>query len=162
MQDLETLEGKTIVELREIAKSLGIVPSTMKKQELFEKIVAFATGAMEQGDVSAEPQQEVEPQEAPRRGRRPRMASVRVSETTPKTENTIINKDNTTVVEVNDVTPMAEQVVVEAVQEVTEEQTPAPAPTKRRGRKPKAAVVEEAVEVAQDEVVETPVVEQVS
>ena len=162
MQDLETLEGKTIVELREIAKSLGIVPSTMKKQELFEKIVAFATGAMAQSDVPAEPQQEVEPQEAPRRGRRPRMASVRVSETTPKTENTIVNKDNTTVVEVNDVTPMAEQVVVEAVQEVAEEQTPAPAPTKRRGRKPKAAVVEEAVEVAQEEVVETPVVEQVS
>ena len=162
MQDLETLEGKTIVELREIAKSLGIVPSTMKKQELFEKIVAFATGAMEQSDVPAEPQQEVEPQEAPRRGRRPRMASVRVSETTPKTENTIVNKDNTTVVEVNDVTPTAEQVVVEAVQEVAEEQTPAPAPTKRRGRKPKAAVVEEAVEVAQEEVVETPVVEQVS
>ena len=162
MQDLETLEGKTIVELREIAKSLGIVPSTMKKQELFEKIVAFATGAMAQSDVPVESQQEVELQEAPRRGRRPRMASVRVSETTPKTENTIINKDNTTVVEVSDATPIVEQVVVEAVQEVAEEQTPAPAPTKRRGRKPKAAVVEEAVEVAQEEVVETPIVEQVS
>ena len=162
MQDLETLEGKTIVELREIAKSLGIVPSTMKKQELFEKIVAFATGAMAQSDVPVESQQEIELQEAPRRGRRPRMASVRVSETTPKTENTIINKDNTTVVEVSDATPIVEQVVVEAVQEVAEEQTPAPALTKRRGRKPKAAVVEEAVEVAQEEVVETPIVEQVS
>ena len=89
MQDLETLEGKTIVELREIAKSLGIVPSNMKKQELFEKIVAFAMGASasEEGSAPAEPQREAEPQEAPRRGRRPRMASVKISETASQQDN---------------------------------------------------------------------------
>ena len=42
MQDLTALEGKTILELREIAKVLGITPSNMKKQELLEKIVSAA------------------------------------------------------------------------------------------------------------------------
>ena len=156
MQDLETLEGKTIVELREIAKSLGIVPSNMKKQELFEKIVAFATGASagvsEESGASVEPKQETESQEVPRRGRRPRMASVKVSETSPKVENTNINIDNTPV-EV--AAPVAEPVVesvAEPVQEVCEE--PAPTPAKRRGRKPKAVAVEEVAEVASEEAVE--------
>ncbi|MBO7282951.1 MAG: transcription termination factor Rho [Alistipes sp.] len=136
MQDLETLEGKTIVELREIAKSLGIVPSTMKKQELFEKIVAFATGTVGESDATAEPQPETEPQqEAPRRGRRPRMASVKVSETSSKSDNAN-NVDNTNT---SEPAPAAEP-----VQEVAEESTPAPA--KRRGRKPKAKVVEESIE----------------
>ena len=142
MQDLETLEGKTIVELREIAKSLGIVPSNMKKQELFEKIVAFAMGASasEEGSAPAEPQREAEPQEAPRRGRRPRMASVKISETASQQDN--------------------EEVVIapEPKQEVGEEQAPAPA--KRRGRKPKAAVVvEESVEVTPEECIEPQVIE---
>ena len=146
MQDLETLEGKTIVELREIAKSLGIVPSTMKKQELFEKIVAFATGAVGESDATAEPQPETEPQqEAPRRGRRPRMASVKVSETSSKPDNAN-NVDNTTT---SEPAPAAEP-----VQEVAEESTPAPAPAKRRGRKPKAKVVEETIEVAPEESIE--------
>ena len=153
MQDLETLEGKTIVELREIAKSLGIVPSTMKKQELFDKIVAFATGAVGESNAPAEPKPEVESQAAPRRGRRPRMASVKVSETSSKTYNTN-NVDTAPAAEVAEVVPAAEP-----VQEVTEEQTPV-AP-KRRGRKPKAVVVEEVVEVAPEEVVEPQVAEPV-
>ena len=72
------------MELREIAKSLGIAPSTMKKQELFEKIVAFATGAVAEDNTTTEA--DVTPQSAPRRGRRPRMASVKVDEVTPKRE----------------------------------------------------------------------------
>ena len=151
MQDLETLEGKTIVELREIAKSLGIVPSNMKKQELFEKIVAFATGVAAEGNTPAEPKPEVESQEAPRRGRRPRMASVKVSETSSKTDNTNI-ADTAPAPEVAEVAPTAEP-----VQEATVEQTSV-AP-KRRGRKPKAVVVEEVVEVAPEEVVEPQVAE---
>ena len=42
MQDLTALEGKTIVELREIAKVLGITPSNMKKKELLDRIIAVA------------------------------------------------------------------------------------------------------------------------
>ena len=139
MQDLETLEGKTIVELREIAKSLGIVPSTMKKQELFEKIVAFATGATTENNAPAEPQQE----EAPRRGRRPRMASVKISETSSKPDNTN-NEDSAVATE--------PETTTEPTQEESKEQTPAPA--KRRGRKPKAAVVDLSAEALPEESLE--------
>ena len=45
MQDLTALEGKNIQELREIARVLGIVPSTMKKGELLNKIIEVATAA---------------------------------------------------------------------------------------------------------------------
>ena len=106
VQDLETLEGKTIVELREIAKSLGITPSTMKKQELFEKIVEFATGAAAQSNSATEVEVEVEQQPAPRRGRRPRMASVKVSEAPRRRDNT----ENNEVVNVADVAEAAEVV----------------------------------------------------
>ena len=153
MQDLETLEGKTIVELREIAKSLGIVPSNMKKQELFEKIVAFATGVVAESEAPAERKQEAESQEAPRRGRRPRMASVKVSETSSKPDNTN-NADTAPAAEVAEVSPASEP-----VKEATEEQTLVT--PKRRGRKPKAAVVEEAAAVASEEIVEPQITEQI-
>ena len=141
MQDLETLEGKTIVELREIAKSLGIAPSTMKKQELFEKIVAFATGAVAEDNTTTEA--DVTPQSAPRRGRRPRMASVKVDEVTPKRES-IENTSTTEVTEVvsNEVTTVSES-----------------AP-KRRGRKPKSAKVEESIAVAPEQEIETQIYEE--
>ena len=38
MQDLKALEGKSLVELREIAKAIGIGDTTLKKRELIEKI----------------------------------------------------------------------------------------------------------------------------
>ena len=141
MQDLETLEGKTIVELREIAKSLGIAPSTMKKQELFEKIVAFATGAVAEDNTTTEA--DVTPQSAPRRGRRPRMASVKVDEVTPKRESI----ENTSTAEVTEVVS----------NEVTTVSEPAP---KRRGRKPKSAKVEESIAVAPEQEIETPIYEE--
>ena len=141
MQDLETLEGKTIVELREIAKSLGIAPSTMKKQELFEKIVAFATGAVAEDNTTTEA--DVTPQSAPRRGRRPRMASVKVDEVTPKRESI----ENTSTTEVTEVVS----------NEVTTVSEPTP---KRRGRKPKSAKVEESIAVAPEQEIETPIYEE--
>ena len=141
MQDLETLEGKTIVELREIAKSLGIAPSTMKKQELFEKIVAFATGAMAEDNTTTEA--DVTPQSAPRRGRRPRMASVKVDEVTPKRESI----ENTSTTEVTEVVSNEGTTVSE------------PAP-KRRGRKPKSAKVEESIAVAPEQEIETQIYEE--
>ena len=65
------MEGKTIVELREIAKVLGITPSNMKKGELINKIVEATTAPT----THAEP---AEPADAPKRGRRPRMNSIKV------------------------------------------------------------------------------------
>ena len=83
MQDFSALEGKTIVELREIAKALGITPSTMKKQELLEKIITVATAGED-----AEP----EPQPA-KRGRRPRMNSQKIESNEPDSNS---ENENTT------------------------------------------------------------------
>ena len=151
MQDLETLEGKTIVELREIAKSLGIVPSNMKKQELFEKIVAFATGAVAGSNTPAESKPEVESQEAPRRGRRPRMASVKVSETSSKANENLDNSTSTPIQATYKIVPIVED-AVEPTAEPAQETAPAPA--KRRGRKPKAVVVEKSAEEVVEESIE--------
>ena len=120
MQDLTALEGKTILELREIAKVLGITPSNMKKKELLEKIVAAASG----GVASSEQSVEKEHVETPvKRGRRPRMMSVKVG----GNNNVAASQDDG----VNDVKqPVAAEHVVEEVVDV------APQP-KRRGRKPK-------------------------
>ena len=135
MQDITALEGKTIVELREIAKVLGITPSTMKKGELLDKIMEVATNS---NNAEATPQNNT-----PKRGRRPRMGSVKIEsraqQTQPTTED-VADK----AAPISNVTPPA---TVEAVAPTS---TPAPsAPTqKRRGRKPKWLLEQEAAEDA--------------
>ena len=124
MQDLKALEGKSLAELREIAKALGIKNVMIKKRELIEKIAGTDTPeeapaeneAGAKGEVSetaAEPAQEAAPQTAaPKakapRGRRPRLA---------KNENAA---------------PQPEAAA-----------EPAKAEPKRRGRKPKAQAAPE-------------------
>lgn len=144
MQDIATLEGKTIHELREIARVLGIVPSTMKKQELIDTIVSKAT----RGDSAPT---EDEPVRA-KRGRRPRMNGVRVensapqSDTTPSPEPRMDSMDE----------PTTESVNVEKEATAHAEHQP-----KRRGRKPKVREVVEKeaivdIESAEDDnIVET-------
>ncbi len=72
MQDLTALEGKTILELREIAKALGIAPSTMKKRELLDKIVSIASAG------TPEPEEQTQR----KRVRRPRVSGVKVGNST--------------------------------------------------------------------------------
>ena len=134
MQDLAALEGKTILELREIAKVLGIVPSTMKKHELLNKIIAAATG-----DTQEEQSRTFAPA---KRGRRPRMSSVRIESNTPTSEGTTAETeaDNNT----------DEQ---SAPQIASADETPQQTP-KRRGRKPKVREVVEVVEQTPAEVEE--------
>ena len=43
MQDLKALEGKSLAELREIGKALGIPHLMMKKKDLIEKILNLVT-----------------------------------------------------------------------------------------------------------------------
>ncbi len=65
MQELETLEGKSLTELREIARALGIKNIMVKKRDLIDKIVG--------GTSASEPEANKEEQPAPRkRGRKPR------------------------------------------------------------------------------------------
>ena len=134
MQDLKALEGKSLAELREIAKALGIKNVMIKKRELIEKIAGTDTPeeapaeneAGAKGEVSetaAEPAQEAAPQTAaPKtkapRGRRPRLA---------KNENAAPQPEAAAA------PPQAETPAAE----------PAKAEPKRRGRKPKAQATPE-------------------
>ena len=116
MQDLTALEGKTLAELREIGKVLGITDLSLKKKDLLLAITRIANG-----EESDNPAPAVE--EAPRkRGRRPRMSATRAED----------NPTPATVEEASEPTPATEEVKADATPA-----EPAPQP-KRRGRKPKA------------------------
>ena len=121
------MEGKTIVELREIAKVLGITPSNMKKGELINKIVEATTA----------PTTHAEPADAPKRGRRPRMNSIKVG-ASPQPRQEIAAVEEPTAEPTADVTEVAE-----AHTHAQEEASHQPQP-KRRGRKPKWMKREEA------------------
>lgn len=87
MQDLNALKGKSLAELREIAKVLGIGDVMLKKRELMEKIAEAAAAETPASDntpaqepvsaeaapaAAAEASQPAAPAKAPR-GRRPRL-----------------------------------------------------------------------------------------
>ena len=111
MQDLTALEGKTLAELREIGKVLGITDSTLKKKDLLQAITRIANGEQETAPTT---------EEAPRkRGRRPRMSTARVENNAESPEQPAAQEPKLAVAEES--APVAE----------------APQP-KRRGRKPKA------------------------
>ena len=137
MQDFSALEGKSIAELREIAKALGINDTTLRKKDLLNKIVEVATSA----PAPSEPTESVEASDEPkRRGRRPRMSSVKVDNDAPaQSEPTIAEPAATPKVAAE---PASAPEVVEPTEQQRNEAEPAanieaaPAP-KRRGRKPK-------------------------
>ena len=164
LQDLSTLEGKTLAELREIGKVLGITDSALKKKELLDRIKAIATESIAEENASEATPAENEPAvsepaaDAPKkRGRRPRMNSLRIEENKPASELTpestrIIPLENTQTttppaeVAVQDEPTVAIEVVAEekAEEKVIKTEKPAEAPQpKRRCRKPKAAPAEE-------------------
>ena len=122
MQDLVALEGKTVAELREIAKVFGIVDEKLSKKDIIGRIME-AAGA----DENAEPSESVRP----KRGRRPRMSGVKV-ENARKAAVPVETVAET-------VEPVADEQQADAPQDAqavaAEEQPAAP---KRRGRKPKA------------------------
>ena len=60
MQDLKALEGKSLAELREIAKALGIKNIMIKKRELIAKI---AGNTPPEEAAPAEPKQEKKEEE---------------------------------------------------------------------------------------------------
>ena len=137
MQELSALEGKSIAELREIAKVLGINDTTLRKKDLLNKIIEVATSEPE----TSEPTESSAPSDEPkRRGRRPRMSSVKVeNEPQPQSEPTVAEPaaaPNATT------EPASAPEVVEPTEQQRNEAEPAanteaaPAP-KRRGRKPK-------------------------
>ena len=159
MQDLKALEGKSLAELREIAKALGIKNVMIKKRELIEKIAGTDTpeeapaeneaGAKgEVSDTAAKPAQEAAPQTAaPKakapRGRRPRLA---------KNENAAPQPEAAAEPELPMETKPATAAEPEAAAAPPQAETPAAEPAKaepkRRGRKPKAQAVQAVQETA--------------
>ena len=168
MQDLVAIKGKTVAELREIARALGIDHAGASKKELVDKIIALSkepttplptTPSVDNAgnDVqSSENKEFASAGEQPRkRGRRPRTTSVRI-------ENSVrLNDENGATPEVariqrpSEVEPrrampaMPSLGISEANSAPQREaematQSPAEMPSfpKKRGRKPKHAVVE--------------------
>ena len=153
MKDLDAIQGKSVAELREIAKVLGIADEKLSKKELLARISAFA----EAGDEAAEPVEPVavaeavaEVAQAPQRRKRARLGSVKIG-------------GMSTVAEVEVEVKPAEvaKPAVETAAPVEENIEVAPQP-KKRGRKPKSDVVESQVQASSNEVIAEVVTEVVS
>ena len=119
MQDLDALKGKSLPELREIAKALGI-DARLKRHTLLERITGMTIPEEPTAAAPAQPASQQPVTEKPRRGRRPRMAK---SEPAPiEPVQSIEHK-----AEINEPAESANETTAQPAQ---------PEP-KRRGRKPK-------------------------
>ena len=151
MQDFSALEGKTLAELREIGKVLGITDTTLRKKELLEQITRVAMVGEEQSDATPKEGASMEvtsseAQDMPKkRGRRPRMNSLRIEENKPAGEVTRVVADNSTSQNV----ATEEEPATEQSGEPSEAQADNAVAPKRRGRKPKALKEQEEREAAE-------------
>ena len=152
MQDFSALEGKSLSELREIGKVLGITDTTLRKKELLEQITRVAMADVEPSDAASEqnaPAETTAEADASgdmpkKRGRRPRMSSLRIEENKPAGEVTRVVADNSTPQNV----AAEEEPAIAQSGEQTEAQTDSVTAPKRRGRKPKALKEQEEREAA--------------
>ena len=144
MQDFDALEGKTLVELREIGKVLGITDTTLRKKELMDKIVEVATGGAASAEAPAAVNGDAATDAPKKRGRRPRMNTLRVEENKPAGEARTNSEDEEHRDESNNEAQPSSTVKSEVAG------APAEQP-KRRGRKPKALKEQEAREAAERE-----------
>ena len=185
MQDLKALEGKSLVELREIAKAIGIGDTTLKKRELIEKIAGFSASEgvpaenkekrgrgrkkevpateMQQTAPAAEPaaaKAETAPETVPQapRGRRPRITNTKAENTAPAQRPPVTVAAPPAEPELPmESAPAANPApAAEAVQAPREEK----AEPKRRGRKPKAQAQTQTQEEAAKPAAATPPVTQ--
>ena len=167
MQDFNALEGKSIAELREIAKVLGITDTTLRKKDLMNKIIEVASVAAPEEAPSRAPEENSAAAEEPkRRGRRPRMSSVKV-ENEASQQPEVVAEEKPVVESVAAPAESVKQPATEPAPQSSPEVAPAtevaeavevaaavePSQPKRRGRKPKGAQAV-AVAVAEPESVE--------
>ncbi len=133
MQELDALKAKSLSELRQIAKALGI-NEQLKKKELLDRIVEVASGAT--AEVAETPS--AESADKPKRGRRPRVNTTRIEDAK---SNVVTPEEQPAVV----AEPISEEEKSEA--EVESEVAEAPvAQPKKRGRKPKSHQAEPVAE----------------
>ena len=148
MEDLIAIQGKSIAELREIAKVLGITSEKLSKKELIARIAEIASAESNSENSATEPAEVPTPQEvapAPQKRKRARLGSVKVEPTARVAEvaESVEIKD---VIIAETVAESSAEITVAEIKEEVKEETPAPQP-KKRGRKPKksadVAVAEE-------------------
>lgn len=159
MQDLKALEGKSLAELREIAKALGIKNIMIKKRELIAKI---AGNTPPEEAAPAEPKQEKKEEEAPRaavrekapRGRRPRLTKTETAAPTPLPE--VETEPELPMETISAKEPEAAAPAEEQAPQAVQEAQPAASEPKRRGRKPKVQVQAQVQEAAPQPAAETP------
>ena len=152
MEDLIAIQGKTVAELREIAKVLGIKSEKLTKKELIAQISSIGNPAQEQGEVTDDTKIEsveaAPSAEAPttQKRKRTRLSSVQVK----PMQKAEIQASETAPAEVVTVEPTpaekTENKADEKDAKISKEETPQP---KKRGRKPKNVVTEEAAPIAE-------------
>ena len=147
MEDLIAIQGKSIAELREIAKVLGITEEKLSKKELIARISSIGADnatadAPEEVAVAAEAVPST-----PQKRKRVRLGSVKVEvarksateegskETKSETKTNIDNKTEEVADNTAESTPAAPTTSEEVAKEVV-------AQPKKRGRKPKSATAE--------------------
>ena len=132
MEDLIAIQSKSIAELREIAKVLGITEEKLSKKELIARIAAIGEAGQTEGESVAAPT----PEPAPQKRKRARIGAIKVKAIKK------VSEDNTTQqAEVAADVASSNEATAPATEEPKQEETVAPQP-KKRGRKPKVAVVE--------------------
>ena len=132
MEDLIAIQSKSIAELREIAKVLGITEEKLSKKELIARIAAIGEASQTEGESVAEPTTEPTPQKR----KRARIGAIKVKAIKKASE------DNTTQqAEVVAEVASNSEATAPATEEPKQEETVAPQP-KKRGRKPNVAVIE--------------------
>ncbi len=131
MEDLIAIQGKSIAELREIAKALGIKDEKLSKKELIARISAIGANDDATDNSAKEATAEVAATPAPQKRKRARLGSVKVEAVKKVAEEV---KAEATVE-----TPNVSEVPTPQPEEVKNEPTPQP---KKRGRKPKNSVAE--------------------
>lgn len=131
MQDLNALEGKTLAELREIGKALGLSNVMVKKRDLIDKISA-AAAPQESGAVSdnSDSVPEATGPQGAKRGRRPRIAKTEIASQDSVKADVPTHEERTV--------PTVEVAEMREAQGVL---TPQPE-VRRRGRKPKIKIEE--------------------
>ncbi|MGN0006970.1 MAG: transcription termination factor Rho [Alistipes sp.] len=129
MQDLEALKGKSVAELREIAKAFGIQDKNLSRKEIIARLASS-----DEETSTAEVSENTAPvSERPKRGRRPRMAGVKVGgDSTP-----VVQQDQRAETVSADAAATEKQLTETAP--VAESAAEPVAMPKRRGRKPKNA-----------------------
>ena len=151
MQDLNALKGKSLAELREIAKVLGIGDVMLKKRELMEKIAEAAAAEAPASDntpaqepvsaeaapaAAAETSQPAAPAKAPR-GRRPRLGKAENAVPAPRPASEPAPEAGETSQAAPEA-PARQSGRKPAGHNAGAAEQPVKAEQKRRGRKPKA------------------------